>query len=703
VLLLLQLLLQLLLLLLLLLLQLLLERLRLLLRPRLLFVLDCLDFVTPSPELSPSLSLASKSLSLRGDSCPLALIGVCAQPDKQPKHTSSKHTSSMLIKFWVGSEKSQNNQLPMQLDSALTRPPPVPTPKEMSVRAAQGAIARSLHNALDNLCTGPLASSAGVAENPDIDVATIDELIALCNREVSKTATDEAGGDLPMDEANAALSSRMGDDWRVMISRQNGKPFYHNALTGATAWERPDALTADRLGLELDPEALSLSQGRGEFRDGVTLLEAVRSALAALPPHSDRVDVARVVGSGLSGVAEAVDAVVVAKADPGAAEPFTAAAVAAVEACGKIVAEPEVAWLLQDPSSEVRSTSTIIIATLPWSSYSRQKPPLCFFTCAVAENLSLSLCVRARHRSRPRSHSSSRCWRWPRPRLGRALRPLPTTAPSGSAAADRTVAVAATAAAAATAATATGRARSAASAGTSWRPRRRSPRRRCRPWRRSRPRRRRRGSGSGEPRARAPRGPPPPSRRRRRPTRPRRWRGTCAAWPARRRPCGRATGRPLSAWRGRSARPWRSPTGVTKRRTPPTHIDTQTRPATQTHLDPDPHTCPRPTLPHTHTHIPLEVNPIIYCTGTSPTWLAPHVRYIHFPGVFRAHPLACSLAPKRMQGTAPGSGPSTTSWPSRSALRFGTSAARRGRRAWWRRATRRRSSYGSALTRTWVP
>jgi len=75
-------LLQLLLLLLLLLQQLLLERLRLLLRPRLLFVLDCLDFVTPSPELSPSLSLASKSLSLRGDSCPLALIGVCAQPDK---------------------------------------------------------------------------------------------------------------------------------------------------------------------------------------------------------------------------------------------------------------------------------------------------------------------------------------------------------------------------------------------------------------------------------------------------------------------------------------------------------------------------------------------------------------------------------------------------------------------------------------------
>jgi len=172
----------------------------------------------------------------------------------------------------------------------------------------------------------------------------------------------------------------MGDKWRVMVSRQTGKPFYHNATSGETAWERPDGLSASALGLELDAEILGLRQRRQAFRDGATLLATVQKAVASLPPHSDRLDLNRAVGTGLAAAAEAVDAVVVARADPRAAEPFNAAAEEAVAA-----------W-----------------RTPRWRGS--------FGT--------------PRRRSRPRSRSSRASSPLPRPRrLGRALRPSATARP----------------------------------------------------------------------------------------------------------------------------------------------------------------------------------------------------------------------------------------------------------------------------------
>ncbi len=229
------------------------------------------------------------------------------------------------------------------------------SPRNQSVLAAQSQVARSLHGALDTLCQGPLAAAAGVTGRAEKDVPLVDRLLAHCARELSKAAADEAGLELPMTEANAAVRSRLGGDWTVTLSRQTGKPFYYNIATGATVWERPDKLTAAALGLELSPDALAAARAAARFTPDPGFLETVRGSLARLPQHSDRVDVARVVQGGLTEVAECVDAVVVARGDPAAARPFAAAAVAAVGACAQLVSVPEAAWLLRDPSSDVKA------------------------------------------------------------------------------------------------------------------------------------------------------------------------------------------------------------------------------------------------------------------------------------------------------------------------------------------------------------
>ena len=84
------------------------------------------------------------------------------------------------------------------------------------LREAQSEVARSLHRAIDALCSSPLVSSArarrvtgappgaaATAKDPDMEM--VDRLVALCARETSKAALDEAGGELNMDEANAAV------------------------------------------------------------------------------------------------------------------------------------------------------------------------------------------------------------------------------------------------------------------------------------------------------------------------------------------------------------------------------------------------------------------------------------------------------------------------------------------------------------------
>jgi hypothetical protein len=273
------------------------------------------------------------------------------------------------------------------------------TPQERSVRAAQSSLVTSLHHALDELCTGPLATSAGVGKVVGADEALIDSLVAHCSREVARAATDEAGEDLAMDEANAAVRSRLGEEWSVVLSRQNGAPYYHNSVTGATAWERPDALTADTLGLELDPSVLAKNQrfhvmasdsneantndGVDNTRNEVSFLAHVRAELAKLPPHSDRVDLAREVSRGLSEVAEAVDAAAVARSSfaqqrSAAADPYAEAAAACVASCGALISEPEVAWLLRDPSSEVKAEVAQLKSLLALATASEGAGPASF-------------------------------------------------------------------------------------------------------------------------------------------------------------------------------------------------------------------------------------------------------------------------------------------------------------------------------------
>jgi hypothetical protein len=235
-----------------------------------------------------------------------------------------------------------------------------PTPsKKAKETETRGAIVRHLHDAVDTLCGSSLATSATMVGKAELDMTVINRLLNHCAGEIAKSAAEECGDELDMNEANASIRNRIGDEWKVMLSRQSGKPFYHNEISGATLWERPDKLTAAGIGLELSPEAIASSNAiRNDFEDYDSFLVSVRKALSRLPEHNERVDIAGVVSRGLNTVADAVDNVVVSRANPSSAIPFTNEALKVIDACGKLVKQPEIAWLLQDPTSQLKAEAS---------------------------------------------------------------------------------------------------------------------------------------------------------------------------------------------------------------------------------------------------------------------------------------------------------------------------------------------------------
>jgi len=249
---------------------------------------------------------------------------------------------------------------------------------------------REVLSAVQHLLEGPLLSSAAaVVSRPSLDgdiigepggMAMVDSIIEYAEREVSRSAlqlTAEKEGAL--DEVEADLHERAGEDWALVTSRgQPGKFFYHNRTTGETVWSRPDPLTHQLLGLitdtaalwqnqqELDPDGAGVDDANGNGRrrswgkrrvssvDVHTVLDVLEAARPEAERSHGPSPLALLVQETSPALLQAMDEAGLQAKDPSLAEPFFEEVKELLQRVHRLSSDPEVSWLLRDPFAEAR-------------------------------------------------------------------------------------------------------------------------------------------------------------------------------------------------------------------------------------------------------------------------------------------------------------------------------------------------------------